>query len=76
MPFWLVIGLAIASLALTYLLAPKAKAAKPQEVQDLEDPTSEAGRPIPVAFGTPTIKGLNLLWHGDKAQITSKVDAE
>lgn len=76
MPFWLVIGLAIASLALTFLLAPKAKQPKPPEVQDLEDPTAEAGRPVPVVFGTITVKGLNLLWYGEKRQETSKVKAE
>jgi hypothetical protein len=44
-------------------------------VKDLDDPTSEAGRPVPVPFGTITIKGLNLLWFGDKGKRTYKVDA-
>lgn len=76
MPFWLIIGLAIASLALTFLLAPKVKAPKPAEVQDLDDPTAEAGRPVPVVFGTITVKGLNLLWYGEKRQDTYKVNAD
>lgn len=75
MAFWLVIALAVASLALTYLLAPKVKAPKPDSVKDLEDPTAEAGRPIPVVFGTVTVKGLNLLWFGEKSKDTYKVKA-
>jgi hypothetical protein len=75
MPWWLIIVGALASLALTYLLAPKVKAPKPDAAKDLEDPTAEAGRPIPVVFGTMTVKGLNLLWYGDKGQSTYKVKA-
>lgn len=75
MPFWLLLLAVIALAALNYLLTPKAKAPKPEEVKDLEDPTAEAGRPIPVIFGTITVKGLNFLWYGDKAKSTYKVDA-
>jgi hypothetical protein len=75
MPWWLIIVGALASLALTYLLAPKVKAPKPDAAKDLEDPTAEAGRPIPVVFGTMTVKGMNLLWYGDKGQSTYKVKA-
>lgn len=75
MPFWLVIGLAIAAVALNFLLAPRIKAPKPEAAKDLEDPTAEAGRPIPVVFGTVTIKGLNLLWYGEKSKETYKVKA-
>jgi len=75
MPWWLVIVAAVASLAISYLLRPKIKAPKPEAAKDLEDPTAEAGRPIPVVFGTVTVKGLNLLWYGDKGQSTYKVKA-
>jgi hypothetical protein len=50
-----------------YLLMPKPKAERPPSVDDLEEPTAEAGRPIPVVFGSVTIKGLNVLWYGDKS---------
>ena len=76
MAFWLILGLALlGSLALNLLLAPKPKAPKPEAAKDLEDPTAEAGRPIPVVFGTVTVKGLNLLWFGEKSLRTSKVKA-
>lgn len=55
------------------LLTPKPKTPKPEAVKDLEDPTAEAGRPIPVVFGTITVKGLNVIWFGNKALRTYKV---
>ncbi len=75
MAFWLLLLAAAALVALTLLLAPKPKAPKPEEAKDLENPTAEAGRPIPVVFGTITVKGLNFLWYGDKGILTYKVDA-
>lgn len=75
MAFWLVIGLALAAVALNLLLAPRAKTPKPDAATDFDDPTADAGRPIPVVFGTVTVKGLNLLWFGEKSQSTSKVKA-
>lgn len=60
----LLIGLALS--VISYLLAPRPKTSKPNEVQDLESPTAEAGRPIPVVFGTVLIESPNVLWYGDK----------
>lgn len=49
-----------------YMLAPKPKTPKPEAAKDMDLPTSEAGRPLPVVFGTVTVKGLNVLWYGDR----------
>jgi hypothetical protein len=67
----LLISLAIQVVA--YILMPKPKAPKPEAAQDLQNPTAEAGRPIPVVFGTVTVKGVNILWYGDKTIRTYKV---
>lgn len=75
MAWWLIILAAVASVALSLLLAPRPKAPKPEAAKDLDDPTAEAGRPIPVVFGTITVKGLNVLWYGDKSFNTKKVKA-
>lgn len=56
-----------------YIFAPKPKQPKPPSLDDLEAPTSEAGRPIPVIMGSVTIKGLNVLYSGDKSRKTRKV---
>lgn len=66
----LVIGVGMAILG--YLLAPKPKGPKPPSVDDLKEPTAEAGRPIPVVFGSVTIQSPNILWHGDKGMETRK----
>lgn len=73
MPFFvnLLIGLALNIIA--YLLTPKPKGPKPPEAQDAPDPVAEAGKPIPVVFGTISIKGLNLLWFGDKRKVEREV---
>lgn len=69
----LLISLAVQVIA--YILMPKPKAPKPEAAQDLQNPTAEAGRPIPVVFGTVTIKGVNILWFGDKSIRTYKQKA-
>jgi hypothetical protein len=58
-----------------YLITPKPKAPKPEAARDAEAPVAEAGKPQPVVFGTIEVKGLNVLWHGDKSVRTYEVDA-
>lgn len=69
----LLIGLVLQVVA--YLLMPQPKQPKPPAAQDADDPVAEAGKPIPVVFGTLTVKGLNVLWFGDKLKNTFKVKA-
>ena len=59
-------AIALAMQVVAYLLMPKPKQPKPDAARDLENPVAEAGKPIPVVFGTVTVKGLNVLWFGDK----------
>jgi len=75
MAFFVALGISLAISIISYLIMPKPKAPKPEAAKDLEDPTAEAGRPIPVVFGTITVKGLNVLWFGDKGKRTYKVKA-
>lgn len=60
---------------LAYLLAPKPKQAKPAAATEMENPTADAGRPIPVVFGTITIKAPNFLWYGEKTVKEYRVNA-
>lgn len=69
----LLIGLAL--MVLSYLIMPKPKGPKPPETKDIDDPVAEAGKPIPVVFGTVIVKGLNVLWFGDKGHRKFKVRA-
>jgi hypothetical protein len=70
---WLLVGLLLSVAA--YLLMPQPKAQKPAATSDMDTPTAEAGRPVPVVFGTITIKGSNILWYGEKSKQESEVDA-
>jgi hypothetical protein len=67
--------IAIAFQVIAFLLAPKPKKQQPPETQDLDNPVAERGKPIPVVFGTLTVKGLNVLWYGDKGYVKYKVNA-
>lgn len=69
---WQVV-VAIAISVIAYLLTPKPKPPKPEAARQLEVPTAEAGRPIPVLFGTMTIKDPNILNYGDRAVKEYKV---
>lgn len=55
----------LVSLVVSYALAPRPPKKKPASLEDFELPTAEEGRPIPVAFGSPLIRGLNTLWYGN-----------
>ena len=75
-PFTLLIVAAIglAAVAVGYLLMPTPKREKPAAATDLESPTADAGRPIPVVMGTVTLKGPNILWWGDKDVYQYEID--
>lgn len=46
-------------------LAPKPPQPKPAALSDVDAPTAEEGRPIPVVFGAVIVKGANVVWYGD-----------
>lgn len=69
----LVIGLA--SEVIGYLIMPQVKNDKASEVTDMDNPTAEGGRPIPVVFGEIDVSGLNIVWFGDKATTSREVSA-
>lgn len=75
MGFLLSIVVSIAISAIAYALAPKPKVPKPGAAQDMEVPTAEAGRPIPVIFGEGTIKSPNVLYYTEVNTQEYKVKA-
>lgn len=73
---WLVaLLISLALQIVAYIIMPKPKTAKPEAAKDLENPTAEAGRPIPVVFGTVTVKGPNIIWYGEKSVNTYEASA-
>lgn len=67
--------ISVALSVISYLLAPKPKQPKPEAAKEMESPTSEAGRPISVPFGTIMIKSPNALHSGDKSMRQYEVEA-
>lgn len=65
MVWWFVVVLVIAVVAAAYAVSPKAPEPVPPTLKDIQAPTAEQGRPIPVVFGTYVIKSPNVVWYGD-----------
>lgn len=66
MAFFISLAIAVVLMVVSYLIQPKPKGPKPQAAKDADNPVSEAGKEVPVLFGTVTIKGLNCLDFGEK----------
>ena len=74
-PILIQLAIGVALQAIGYLMMGKPKGTKPDTVQDLEDPTAEAGRPIPVIFGQIEVKGVNIVFFSEKTTKTFMVKA-
>lgn len=64
--FWAYLAVSV----LFYALAPRPSMPTrsnppPAGLHEINFPTAEAGRDIPVLFGTRWIKGPNVVWYGD-----------
>ena len=44
---------------------PKTPEPTPTALGDLDIPTAEPGRPIPVVFGDVVVRSPNIVWYGD-----------
>lgn len=65
MQFLAYIAVLLVAYIVAVALAPKPPKPKPASLEDFEIPIAEQGRPIPVAFGTVTVTGPNVVWYGD-----------
>lgn len=70
LPFIAQVLIMVALQVAAYVLMPKPKGPKPAEVQEMENPTADAGTPVPVIFGEIEIRSPNVIWYGDKATVT------
>lgn len=61
---WLIVALAFNVLA--YLIMPKPKTDADSQTPETDNPTAQAGKPIPIIFGEKWVKDPNILWYGDK----------
>ena len=63
---WYLLGIVLATIV-SAALAPKPPEPKPAALSDVDAPTAEEGRPIPVVFGAVLLRGANVVWYGDLA---------
>lgn len=61
---WWMIAVFVASLVLAFSMMPKPQSTPPPGLNEVQVPTAEVGREIPVLFGTRDING-NSGWYGD-----------
>lgn len=59
--FWFIV-LFIAAFVIAYSASPKPTTTT---LGTITAPTAEAGRPIPVLFGTRWVNQSNVVWYGD-----------
>lgn len=64
---WLNLAILAVSIVISFVLAPKPPQAKPPALDELDVPTAEPGRPIPVVFGRVRLTSPNVVWYGDLA---------
>ena len=65
MPTFVVqIIIAVVMAIISYALSPKPKGQQGPKAQELQSPTVDAGRAIPVVFGRVRVRSPNLLWMG------------
>ena len=77
MPPWLlqiIIGLVLNVLA--FVLLGGVQKPQPPELTDMDDPTSEAGRPRPMVMGSGTVKGINYIGDWDKEPVQRNISAD
>ena len=73
-PFLVNIVVGVALQVMGYLLMPKPKTEKPPSTADLDEPTAESGRPIPILFGSMRGASPNLIGAWDKESVHRKAD--
>jgi hypothetical protein len=63
----LIIALVLMIIAsiLAMVLTPLPPPPRAASLSDFKVPTAEAGRPVPVIFGTVMLKGPNVVWYGN-----------
>lgn len=62
---WIIAVAALVVAAYAVSQIPKPQSQPPAGFGDLQVPTAEVGREIPVLFGTKEIKSANVVWYGD-----------
>lgn len=63
---WQQLALAIVMALVSYAMQPRPKTPVPAAATEMDNPTASAGTPLPVVFGTITVKSANFLGYWAK----------
>lgn len=69
---WWYIVVFIVGLVVSFAMMPKPQNQKPAGLGDIQAPTAEVGREIPVLFGERDLEGPNVCWYGDFQAVAIK----
>lgn len=61
---WIYAIIFVLALVLAYRMAPKPETHPPAGLDEIQAPTAEVGREIPVLFGRRKLEGPNVVWYG------------
>lgn len=76
LPVWAIaLIISTALQVLSYVITPRPKAPKPEAAQQAENPTAEAGRPLPKMWGSMRVSATNIIGYWDKTTGTYQVSA-
>lgn len=62
---WAFVAGFVIAMAVSYAMTPKPQTRPPAGLNEIDVPTAEEGREIPVLFGCRRIKSPNVVWYGD-----------
>lgn len=69
---WVYAIVFIVALVVGYAMMPKPETRPPAGLDEIQAPTAEVGREIPVLFGTRKMEGPNVVWYGDLRTVPVK----
>lgn len=63
---WMSLLFSVVLAVVSYALQPRPKMPTPAAATEMDNPTASAGTPLPVVFGTVTVKSSNFLGYWAK----------
>ena len=69
---WWYLAVFIVALVVSYSMAPKPETRPPAGLDEIQAPTAEVGREIPVLFGRRKLDGPNVVWYGHLRTVAIK----
>lgn len=69
---WIAAIFFVVGLVMAYAMTPKPEPRPPAGLDEIQAPTAEVGREIPVLFGRRKLEGPNVVWYGHLRTVAIK----